>query len=389
MTASPASTFDEGDALPTGPGYLPRTLVLLGAGLAHLQMLRQLAQKPLIGVQVVLVAPQAQQIVAACIPAWMAGRQALDDCSIPLEPLVQRAGVRWLQCGIRALDANSRQVLLDDGEPLAYDWLSINTAPNPNRELLEQAMPGVRTYGLFVRPIERFAALWPQVAAKGDASPLRLAVVGAGAAGIELALAARTRLPQSAITLVSGNSPPGASFNPTTQHRIAQVLRQRGITVLQGGATGFAEGVVQLGCGATLSCDVPLIAVAAHAPTWLQGSALALDARGWVAVDDCLRSTSHPEVLTAGEVATRADGPAMVAGAHAVHTADTLVHNLVALASNQPPLPHRPPARTLSLLDCGDGKALLDWGPWSLHGYAAAWLKRRLERSLVQRLTAG
>ena len=388
MTASPASTYDEDDAPPTGPGYLPRTLVLLGAGLAHLQMLRQLAQKPLIGVQVVLVAPQAQQIVAACIPAWMAGRRAMEDCSIPLEPLVQRAGVRWLQCGIRALDANGRLVLLDEGEPLAYDWLSINTAPNANRELLEQAMPGVRTYGLFVRPIERFVALWPQVAAKGDASPLRLAVVGAGAAGIELALAARTRLPQSAITLVSGNTAPGASFNATTQQRIAQVLRQRGITVLQGGASGFADGVVQLGCGATLACDVPLIAVASHAPTWLQDSALALDARGWVVVDDCLRSTSHPEVLAAGDVSARADRSAPGGGTQAAHTADTLVRNLCALASNQPPTPHRPPAHTLSLLDCGDGKALLDWGPWSLHGYAAGWLKRSLERKLVQRLTA-
>lgn len=374
MTSSAASTFDDGDALPTGPGYLPRTLVLLGAGLAHLQVLRELARKPLIGVQVVLVAPHAQQVLAACIPAWMANRAALPDCSIPLEPLVQRAGVRWVQCAVRGLDADARQVLLDDGEPLAYDWLSINTPPQHNRERLEQTMPGVRTYGLFVRPIERFVQLWPQVAAKGDASPLRLAVVGAGAVGIELALAARARLPQSAITLVSGSRAPGADFNPTTQHRIAQLLRQRGITVLQGGATGFTEGVVQLGCGASLACDVPLIAVGAHAPTCLQDSALALDTQGWVAVDASLRSTSHPEVLATG--------------ANTLHTTHTLVRNVVALASQQPLVPHRAPARTLSLLGCGDARAVLDWGGISLHGYMPGWIKRSLERRLVRRLTA-
>ena len=388
MATSTPSTFNDSDDLPTGPGYLPRTLVLLGAGLAHLQMLRHLAQKPLIGVQVVLVAPHAHQLVAARIPAWMAGRIALEDCTIALEPLVQRAGVRWVQCGVHGLDAQTRTVHLDEGEPLTYDWLSINTGPNHNREQLQQAMPGVRTHGLFVRPIERFATLWPQVVAKGDEHPLRLAVIGGGGAGIELALAARARLPQSAITLVSGNAPPGANFNPGTQQRIAAVLRRRRITVLQGGAKGFADGVVQLGCGATLACDVPLIAVGAQAPAWLHSSGLALDPQGFLAVDACLRSTSHPEVLAAGDVSSRADVPVARNGAHAVHAGAALVHNLVAIASGQAPTEHRPPARTLSLLSCGNGQAILDLGRWSAQGYAMGWLKSILDRRLVKRFAS-
>jgi NADH dehydrogenase FAD-containing subunit len=388
MSAAPLSHFGDDDSLPTGPGYLPRTLVLLGAGFAHLQALQQLARKPLIGVQVVLVAPHPRQMVAARIPAWVAGRVGLEDCSIALEPLVQRAGVRWVQCGVRGLDAAERLVVLDEGEPLAYDWLSINTGPNHNRDQLEQAMPGVRAHGLFVRPIDRFTTLWPQVVAKADESPLRLAVIGGGGAGIELALAARARLPQSAITLVCGNGPAGANFNPATQRRIATVLRRRGITVLQGGATGFSEGVVQLGCGATLACDVPLIAVGAHAPAWLQGSGLALDAQGFVAVDACLRSTSHPEVLAAGDVSSRADQAVARNGTHALHAGAALVRNLVAIASGQTPTAHRPPPHSLSLLACGNGQAILDWGGFSMQGYGVGWLKRTLDRRLVSRFAA-
>ena len=378
MQPSSPSTFPDDDAPATGPGYLPRTLVLLGAGLAHLQMLRQLADKPLIGVQVVLVAPHAQQIVAARIPAWIAGRIALQDCTLALEPLVQRAGVRWEQRGIQGLDANARTVVLDEGISLSYDWLSINTGPTHNREWLEQTMPGVRAQGLFVRPIERSVALWPQVAAKGDEAPLRLAVIGGGGAGIELALAARARLPQSAITLVCGNGPPGAQLNPRTQQRIAATLRRRGITVLQGGAQSFADGVVQLGCGATLACDVPLIAVATHAPAWLHGSGLALDARGCVMVDACLRSTSHPEVMAVGDASSRT-------GTHGLHAATALVRNWVAIASGQAPAEHHAPARTLSLLGCGDGRAILDWGGFSAHGYVWGLLKRILDRRQVNR----
>lgn len=388
MSAAPLSPVGDDDSLPTGPGYLPRTLVLLGAGFAHLQVLQHLARKPLIGVQVVLVAPHPRQMVAARIPAWVAGRVALDDCTIPLEPLVQRAGVRWMQCGVRGLDAPSRTVSLDDGEPLAYDWLSINTGPNHNRDQLEQSLPGVRTHGLFVRPIERFAALWPQVVAKADEKPLRLAVIGGGGAGIELALAARTRLPQSAITLVCGNSPPGAHFNLRTQQRIATLLRARAITVLQGGATGFAEGEVQLGCGATLACDVPLIAVGAQAPLWLQNSGLALDAHGFVAVDACLRSTSHPEVLAACDISSRTDQAVARNGVYALRAGRALVHNLVAITQNQAPTPHRPPSRSLSLLGCGNGQAILNWGSYSAHGYWVGWLKSVLDRRLVTRFAA-
>lgn len=388
MSETPLSHFGDDDNPPTGPGYLPRTLVLLGAGLAHIQVLHHLARKPLIGVQVVLVSPHPRQLVAARIPAWVAGRVALEDCAIALEPLVQRAGVRWVQCAVRGLDAPNRALLLDEGEPLAYDWLSINIAPNHNRDQLEQALPGARVHGLLVRPIERFTVLWPQVAARGDEKPLRLAVIGGGGAGIELALAARARLPQSAITLVCGDGPPGANFNLRTQHRIAEVLRQHRVTVLQGGATGLAEGVVQLGCGATLACDVPLIAVGAQAPLWLQDSGLALDAHGFVAVDACLRSISHPEVLATGDISSRTDQAVARSGVYAMRAGGALVRNLVAITQNQAPAPHLPPSRSLSLLGCGNGQAILNWGNWSARGRWVGWLKSALDRRLVSRFAA-
>ena len=135
--------------------------MLLGAGLAHLQMLRHLAQKPLIGVRVVLVAPRAP-IGGRTHSGLMAGRIALEDCTIALEPWYSAPECAGCRCGVHGLDANPNGAS-DEGEPLTYDWLSINTGPNHNREWqLQQAMPGVRTMAFSVRPIERFTALWPR-----------------------------------------------------------------------------------------------------------------------------------------------------------------------------------------------------------------------------------
>ncbi|MFZ2325992.1 MAG: hypothetical protein WAW73_03670, partial [Rhodoferax sp.] len=151
----------------------PQQVVLLGAGHAHVQTLVQLAAQPLPGTVVTLVTPYPRQMYSGMVPGFMAGHYALEDCVIPLEPLVQRGGIRWVQQSVVGMDAQKQTVLLDDGSTLRFDWLSINTGPTQDRDVLERAMPGAREHALFVRPIEAFGALWPRVAEMGDARALR------------------------------------------------------------------------------------------------------------------------------------------------------------------------------------------------------------------------
>ena len=84
-------------------GYQPRDMVLLGAGAAHVHLLRHLAKRPLIGATVTLVTPYPRHTAAKAAPNWVAGHTTLDDCTVALEPLVRRAGVRWLQRSVKAL----------------------------------------------------------------------------------------------------------------------------------------------------------------------------------------------------------------------------------------------------------------------------------------------
>lgn len=388
MTAQDASpsTYPPEPEQPTeGPGYQPRTLVLLGAGHAHVQVLATLADHPLIGVNIVLVAPYPRQMYSGLVPGFVAGHYTLDDGAIPLEPLVRRAGVRWLQRSVKGLDAQQQTVQLDDGSTLHYDWLSVNTGPTQNRELLDRSIPGVREHGLFVRPIEAFSALWPKVSAMGDARPLRIAVIGAGAGGIELAFAVRHRLPSAAVTLVSGATPPGANYPAKVQEGLLAALRKRRITVLQDTAIGITASEVRLACGASLACDVPLIATGAQPPLWLANSGLALDAQGFLAVDACQRSTSHDQVFAAGDVCTRMDQPLARSGVYAVRAGPALARNLAAATSGQPLKPHLPPKATLNLLSCGDRYAIATWGHFSAQGRWVWWLKNWIDRRFVAR----
>ena len=380
------STFAPTAAASTG---LLKQLVLLGAGPAHVHLLAhlgRLGQSALPGVQVTLVTPAQELVCTPLLPGFVAGQHRLADCVIPLGPLVQRSGVRWLAARAAELDAQAHAVLLDDNSVLRFDWLSICNEPLQDRDVLERAMPGARKNGLFVRPMDAFCALWPRVPELAASQALRVAVIGGdrdgaspGGLAIELALAVRCRLPSAAITLITGGAPLAADFAPAMQKRIARALRQRNVTVLADTASRIDGGNILLGCGASLACNVPLIATGAQAPAWLASSGLAMDDRGFVAVDASQRSVSHANIF----VADAGDGNFERAG-------QALVGSLE--ASLSPGTTGRPAGRTRgrrllaqppNLLSCSDGYAVASWHGYGAQGRWVNWLKNRRDQGLM------
>lgn len=376
-----------------------RKLLLLGAGHAHVHVLAQLAQHRPADLDVTLLTPFAYQTYSGMTPGFVAGHYTEAECQIPLEPLARAAGVRWVQGRCTGIDAAERRVQWAatgrapaDGAALPYDLLSVDTGAVLDRRRLDADMPGVSAHALIVRPIEGFAKLWPQVMAMGRSRPLSVAVIGSGAAGLELLFAAehalRTHgLPGSQFTLVTGGADVAGNYPPGVQARVLHQLKRRGITVLRDSCTGMDAGAVQLGSGATLACDVPILAIGTHAPPWLQGSGLALAETGHLLVNACQQSTSHPEVFAAGDVASRVDAPHPKSGVYAVRAGPPLAHNLMAAHHGKPLKPHHPPRRTLNLLSCGPGHAIASWGP--LHaegGWAWRW-KDRIDRGFMARYT--
>lgn len=220
--------------------------------------------------------------------------------------------------------------------------------------------------------------------------PLSVVVVGAGAAGLELVFAAEESLrtqgvPGSRFTLLTGGDEVAAHYSKGVQARVLRQLQRRGITVLRDSCTGMSLGHVQLGSGATLICDVPIVATGSHAPGWLQGSGLALGETGHVLVNAHQQSTSHADVFAAGDVASRSDTPHPRSGVYAVRAGPPLAHNLLAALAGQPLKKHRPPRHTLNLLSCGTRHAIASYGP--LHaegGWAWRW-KDRIDRGFVAR----
>ena len=375
-----------------------KRLLLAGAGHAHLNVIRNLAARPWPGVEVTLICPYPRQIYSGMIPGWIAGHYTLDQCAAPLAGLVEKAGIRWIQdsiCGMNAANAIPQGDFLpgavncQNGAKISYDVISIDTGARVESSALNNSGAPL----LPIRPLEQFASGWKTIEAALIASgSARLAIIGGGAAGVELALAVdytlRQHLPTDkvAVALVSSGALLGGHA-PGVVKRVDQLLKSRGITQHSGHASAHDDGLI-LDSGELIACDCIIAATGVAPPVWLANSGLALCERGFIAVGDGQQSISHKNVFAAGDVSSRIDSPHAKSGVYAVRAGPVLSINLQNVLNGQPPAPYQPQKRSLYLLATGPKEAILSWGTFSAGGGWAWTLKDWIDRRFMRQYQA-
>jgi len=347
-----------------------KRVVLLGGGHAHAYLLRMLIDAPLHDAQLTLVTPYDQHTYSGMLPGLVAGHYAVADVQIDVARLAAAAGVDVLRARVSALDAVRRRVTLDDGATLEYDLASLNLGSLPNTA----PVPGSDVHALAAKPFEHFLEGWNALLARAGEVPLTVALVGAGAAGVELAMAIAYRLHtlgrEAAVTLYSDRP----MFAGALARRVRDALGRNGVSLREPEAVARLEpgGVVVTRSSRERYDAVIWTAGAAPLP-WLRATGLDTDDSGFVLVDDTLRSTSHPEVFAVGDCATLRAQPHPKSGVYAVRHGDFLARNLRYALAEVPLHRYRPQRRALALISCGGQWAIADWGGLSAEG---AWVWR-------------
>ena len=284
----------------------PQEIVLVGASLAHLEFMAQLRAKPLTQARVTLVSADAHLLPDNRLADILSGYTELGACHIGLQNLAQSCGVNWERDKVARLDLSSQRITLAGGRTLRFDWLSLSPRCWDNRQPLDSEMNGALDHGLFTHPMEYFLALWPRVLDLNPRGNLRIAVLGGAEAGAEIAFAIKQRLPQASLTWVVGKATTPA--DATQESALEAALKKADITVLHDHAVAIRQGSVRLGCGASLVCDVPILADSLGPPQWLRDSGLfpALESdetapEPTTTVDSWSRCTGHPQVFLAAE----------------------------------------------------------------------------------------
>ena len=360
------------------------TIVLAGGGHAHLGVLAHFISHGRPHADIVMVSKQRTTIYSGMLPSWMAGAISGADMLIDSAALAERAGVRFVCGTVTGLDAGNRRLTLASGDAVPFDFASL--AIGGEIDATEFAPLGDRL--LTIRPMEQFMARWAgamrAAVAKGS---LRLIVIGGGAGGVELSLAAVAAARRAGIAhdiaLVTERGAFLSGHAERVRVRALSLLKQKGVAIHFGRAVGEADGV-RLSDGHNLPADWVIAATGSRAPIWLAASGLATNAAGFVSIGADLRSLSHPNIFAAGDIIQRADHPLPRSGVHAVKAGPVLAANIIAAVSGGELSRYNPPEKTLYLLASGDGRAIVSYGRWAGLGRVYWWLKRLIDTRFVQ-----
>jgi selenide,water dikinase len=409
MTGSPHDTPPERSALvadvavtanaaatPDAEPPAGRHIVLVGAGHAHLQIVRWWRRRPIPHVQLTLVSAFGQAAYSAMLPGALAGDYDSDDYLIDLPQLCQRCGVQLVVDRAVRLDPQQRVIELAHQPMLGFDVASINIGSVPAAEMLCQTHRLLVCVKPLVNFIARFEVRLKELLAQyRDAQRhdlIPVAIVGGGAAGVELALCLEERVHQQEwpmeVLLVEGGGEILSGHSPGLVRRARRLLKRRGIEVYLGrriaGCDDHGPAALVFDDGEKLPCELAIWATGAAAPAVMKGYDLPKSDHGFLSVWSTLQSTADVPVFAVGDAADFFGESLPKAGVYAVRQARVLWRNLQHLLADEPLEEYRPQRGFLSLLNCGDSTALLDYKGISLHSWLAWRLKRWIDRRWVR-----
>lgn len=368
-------------------------LVLAGAGHTHVEVLRRLGQdggaELRRAIDLVVVSSPRRHLYSGMVPGYLGGRYRRREITVDAAMLTRGAGGRFVDARVAGLDPRRRQLRLDGGARLGWDLVSVAVGSSA----AGGALPGVAEHAARVAPIAAAVDLRRRLAElsnrTGGRPGCHALVVGGGAAGVEVAFAARAVLGPSGgrVTLAEGGERILEGYGRRLVRLAGRALAERDVAVRTGCAVDAIDaGGARLADGGRIDADLVVWATGAAARPWLADSGLPVDRRGFLLVDRALRSTGDARVFAAGDCAVLAEVPDLPrAGVYAVREAPVLWRSLCAAVLGGRPPSFEPQRRFLSLLNTGDGRALLSWRGLAAHSRCAWWLKDRIDRRYVRR----
>ena len=280
------------------------TVVIAGASLAGLTAAETLRAEGYEGAVIVVDPsttipadrpPLSKQVLAGEWPPEKAQHRAA--ARVPELALDLRLGV-----AATALDAATRSVTLSDGSLISADGIVLAMGAAPRR------LPGNQPAGVHVlRTMDDCLALRSDL----DKMPARVAVIGAGFIGAEVAATCRSRGLE--VTLIEvAPLPLGRVLPGELGGFIADLHRAHGVEVILGVGVEGLDSItgtdgsqrvsgVRLTDGSVVSAEVVVVGIGVVPNTaWLEGSGLRLD--NGVACD--ATCSAAPGIVAAGDVAS-------------------------------------------------------------------------------------
>ncbi|MBC8121794.1 MAG: NAD(P)/FAD-dependent oxidoreductase [Gemmatimonadaceae bacterium] len=285
-------------------------------------------------------APLLYELVSGELKTWEVAPRFAD--------LLEQTQIRFKQAEVSGIDLENQKVLLGDGTAEPYDQLVLTAGGSTPVEIVS----GAREHALAFRTLEDAERLINRLKFLLDqgADPVRVALVGGGASGVELACKlADTLRDKGSILLVDREKEILPQTDAMIRKAACAQLERRGIRlnlqtkILSVQAEGLETETTERS-SAFLPADVVLWTVGTTVPKLVRDLDLPKDERGRIRVLPTLQVVDHPEIFALGDLAAAVDAQGHAIGASAqvaFQQADYSAWNLWAESTGRPLLAFR------------------------------------------------
>jgi len=364
---------------------MPKHLVLVGGGHAHLTALARLRDVVRAGHRATVIGPSAYHYYSGMGPGLLSGIYRPAEARFHIRKMAEDRGAAFLEDRVVGVDAARRALRLRSGGEVRYDVASFNTGSEVPADLLD--VQGNAVYP--VKPIENLLAARRKVQDAGTGKRFRAVVIGGGPAGVEIAanlgrLAKETgRI--SGITLVSRSK---LLFDFPEKARLLALAAcaEWGIETVEGvAAQKVQDSGVRLEDGRLVEGNMVFTAVGIRPTALFRDSGLPTGKDGGLLVNDFLQCVTHPELFGGGDCISLAGSPLKRVGVYAVRQNRILHENLLASMDGRPPRPFNPGRDYLLILNMGNGTGLFRRKNLVWAGPLAFRLKNYLDCSFMKK----
>lgn len=367
-----------------------RTVVLLGIGHTNAHIVGMWQRQATVDTKLVCISNFPIATYSGMLPGMLAGQYQPEQMQIDLRRLCKAAGAELVLDDVVGLNLADRQLLFRERPPLAFDALSIGIGSTPN-------LSGVTASDdrlLAIKPMQTFLQrLQDRLQQLGNSindRPLRIAIVGGGAGGVEISLCLPSRIETCLgntnfqMTLVGAENKILTDFPDKAREIVVKLFEQRSVQMQMGQrVVRMDEQGIVLDDVSCIDADLVLWATGAIAPPLLSQFDLPKDDRGFLLTRDTLQSVADALIFAVGDCGTIDQHPTAKAGVYAVRQAPILCKNIQRLLNGQPMLPYRPQPDFLKLLNTGDGKAIFCYRGLVFHGRWCWHLKDQIDRRFI------
>lgn len=361
-----------------------RRILLVGAGHTNLHIVRMWTQQPIPDASLTLISPFPCATYSGMLPGTLAAYYSPVEMEIDLYQLTKFAGVNLIVDEAASLDPIEKEVRFRERPPMGYDFVSIGVGSVPRQMEQLKSHPGF----VAIKPMFTTLQRLDEAIRNQTVAPIRIAIVGGGAAGLEVAMCVEHRVRAARgsahVTLVDAHSRILGGFRDRTIHLAERELRDRGIDLRCGSrVTGHQDLDLTFDNGQKLTVDIVIWVTGACPPELLRHVDLEKSESGFLKVRHTLQSIDNDAVFVVGDSA-ELDGESIDrAGVYAVRQGPVLWQNLNRALTGRTLVNYRPQRDFLRLLATGDGRAIGQW-KW-LSGIGTHWwkLKDRIDSKFM------